>query len=214
MADPDLGKGPDWDRLDHRCSLSPASPESQLNRSEFPRQRLKSGSMTDMSVIFCDAGQNRVTEDETWGCVVDAEGRDLIAQHPDLVADFLIREKSLPVGRRQVLVGKFSDVKTAQNNGGELMALVAALRIALRVRSVKVVNCDSQLLVQYWSRGHVNPKTAKRMDPAKLTLIRECTRLRAEFEKAGGAVQKLAATTTSPTWASGIIPCIGLRPAV
>lgn len=142
-----------------------------------------------MSVIYTDAGMNKRTGDEAWGCVVDEKGRDLIEDNQDLYEDMKIEQVDLPVGKRFVIKCKFNDVKTQQNNGGELCALVGGLRTALRIGCKKIC-CDSQLLVTYW-KIKVNPKTLEKMDEKKKYFISQLQTLYLQFEKGGGELVKI-----------------------
>ena len=58
--------------------------------------------------------------------------------------------------------------------------------------NVKIAYSDSSLMVDWWSKGHVNKKTLKTMDKLKYQYILECTSLRSDFEKRGGQVLKIA----------------------
>lgn len=109
---------------------------------------------------------------------------------------FTIEEKSLHVEnkaiKRHVAICKFDDVKVQQNNGAELIALVIGLRLAIVDSTIKKVYTDSQLLQQWWSKGHVNSKTWKDMDPIKQKYITECKFLREAFEKNGGCIEHIS----------------------
>jgi ribonuclease HI len=145
-----------------------------------------------MSFIYTDGSCGKHTFKQGWGSVVDEKGCDLLTGDDEACKGFVTRIERLPVGCRRVLITEFNDVNSQQNNGAELVALIVGLRIALRSSSVKIVCCDSELLTRWWSNGHIAKKTRRRMDPTKLTLIFECTRLRAEFEKIGGEVRKIS----------------------
>lgn len=148
------------------------------------------------NVLYSDGGQNALTGDSAWGSVRDASRRDILAAHTDLCKDMSLGQVQLPDGKRVVCAAKFGDVKSQQNNGAELLALVAALRIANQSLApnaptgiaYNVVASDSQLLVVYWSKGHVNGKTKASMDPLKLKWIQECASQRSIFESRGGKI--------------------------
>ena len=114
----------------------------------------------------------------------------LVNLYSFLFPDMQLREVSLPIGKRTVIIAKFSDVKSQQNNGAELMALVAALRIALQ-DNIYTIYCDSDLLIKYWS---LNLKKNKRlvMDPNKVKYIDELISLRVEFNKRKGNIIKIS----------------------
>ena len=65
-----------------------------------------------------------------------------------------------------------------------------ALRIA-NLENIDEIYCDSQLLVDYWSKGYINPKTKRTMDTRKLAYILECSELRRKFELKGGKITKI-----------------------
>jgi ribonuclease HI len=146
----------------------------------------------DLTTIYCDGGQNSHTKDEAWGSVVDCNKNDIIEEYKELLSDMKLQEKRLKNDTRYIIVSKFNDVETAQNNGAELLALVASLRIANKFNLTKVINCDSELLVKWWSKGHINSKTALKMDPKKLLYINECSELRKTFERNGGKIVKIS----------------------
>ena len=141
--------------------------------------------------IYTDAGMNKLTGTESWGCVVDENGKDLLEDHLDLCKDFNISKEKLHRTERYVIKVKFNDVASQQNNGGELLALVVGLRISLK-EGFKEIKIDSDLLFKWWSIGKVNPKTFQKMDLQKKKYIEECVSLRKEFEKKGGQIIKIS----------------------
>lgn len=141
--------------------------------------------------IYTDAGMNKKTGDYAWGCIVDQNGDDLIITHLSLFQDMKIEKETLPVGERMVIKVKFDDVKTQQNNGGELCALVGGLRIALTIE-LKIIYCDSELLVKWWSKGNVNSKTLAKMDENKKKFINELICLTKKFNEKGGKIVKIS----------------------
>ena len=141
--------------------------------------------------IYTDAGMNKLTKDESWGCVVDENNTDLLKDNLDICKDLNICQEKLPKGERYVIKVKFNDVASQQNNGGELLAFVAGLRISLK-NDYKEIKIDSDLLYKWWSVGRVNPKTLQKMDLLKKKFIDECVSLRKEFENRGGKVIKIS----------------------
>jgi ribonuclease HI len=144
--------------------------------------------------IYVDGGQNKATNDArpgatcAWGRVVDAAGNDLLAPFAHLLGDMQLRDVVLPGGRAMhVILADFAGV-SQQNNGAELLAMVAGLRIALDGAAIREIRSDSELLVCYWSRGQHNATG----DPRKVVFIRECAELRRRFEARGGAVVKIS----------------------
>lgn len=140
--------------------------------------------------IYTDAGMNKLTGDEAWGCVVNENNFDLIETNLHLLEDMKCSSKKLPCGNRFVIHAKFDDVASQQNNGGELLALVAGLRIAIQNR-VDEVCTDSNLLYEWWSLGKVNTKTLNKMDIRKQGFIQDLIVLRKKFEEMGGKLIKI-----------------------
>ncbi len=128
-----------------------------------------------------------------WACVTNSKGEDLVETHDDLMQDMSLEAVTLPVGKRTVAKADFDLQNVMKNNSGELIALVMGLRIATRHGSVcRKVYSDSDLMVKWWSTGHVNADTRAKMEAnkeaTKLAYIAECAELRRIFEKAGGSV--------------------------
>lgn len=117
------------------------------------------------------------------GAIVDMLDKK---EYAEVLKDFTMQDVDLPVGKRRIIIAKSTDVTKQHNNYGELLALVAALRIALTSKIMQVCS-DSELLIKWWSKGHC--KSVK--DSAKLAYIRECAGLRAEFEKLGGKIVQI-----------------------
>lgn len=139
--------------------------------------------------IFCDGGDNAQTGNEAWGCVVDENNVDLLEAYQALLVDLPMRVADLPqpAGRRWVLVSKFDDVKYHQNNGAELMALLAGARIAKAMCTeykyegkppLAPILCSDSKVVLAWSLGVDHPKQRAEMDARKLAYIDELARLR------------------------------------
>lgn len=73
------------------------------------------------------------------------------------------------------------------NNYGELMGCYLAMKLAMLLGQ-KLVCGDSQLVLDFWSRGRVNADTAAK-DPDLSVLVSKTAQLRKMFEKAGGKLQ-------------------------
>ena len=142
------------------------------------------------STIYCDGAFNKNTKGEGWGSVVNIRGEDLLCYYPEFYEDMKYKNEILPIGRRVVLVSKFSDVSIQQNNGAELIALLVALRIAVNREGVTLIKCDSQLLTDYWSKYLKDDKIAK-MDPRKVKSIDELIKYRKLFEDKDGKIEKI-----------------------
>jgi DNA polymerase elongation subunit (family B)/ribonuclease HI len=144
--------------------------------------------------ISCDGCCNSKTRGEGWGTVVDERGRDLLMPADNAFAyeGMTTRVEVLPMGTTRVIVAAFKDVAKQNNNGAELLALIASLRIALARREIRVINSDSSLIVDYWSKNRIAKDTRDKMDPDKLALIEECARLRIVWEETGGTIMKIS----------------------
>ena len=81
---------------------------------------------------------------------------------------------------------QFETKKT--NNFGELTGLFAALKYAKK-NNIKVICGDSNLVIEYWSRGRYN---SDGLEKDTVELIKKVTLLRTEFEKNGGIVKKIS----------------------
>lgn len=143
--------------------------------------------------IYVDGGCNKNTKGEAWGSVVNKDGIDLIGLYYSLLQDMILRYEDLPVGRRVVIIAKFDDVKSQQNNGAELLSMVAGLRIANYFYAnnypIPYILSDSQLLVEYWSKKIT---AGKSFSPLKEKYIRECIELRKIYERYGGSIVKIS----------------------
>ena len=140
--------------------------------------------------LFTDGGHNKSTGIEAWGSVVDVYGKDVMEQYKHLFTDMKTKVVELPVGIRRIVVSKFNDVSSQQNNGAELLALVIGLRIALDSNKVKLIKCDSKLLTEFWSK-YLKPESRKKMDPLKAKYIDELIELRKKFEVINGVIEKI-----------------------
>ena len=166
-------------------------PRISIQRAVLPKLERIPRNEANLHMLYVDGGHNRQTGLEGWGRVVDAVGVDLLAPHISLFPDIQIRDVVLPrMGASYVLVAKFNDVKSQQNNGAELIALVAALRIAERYPGkVKTIGSDSTVVL-FWSRT-LGSESRGKMDPQKAALVDECIRRRREFEGMGGQILKI-----------------------
>ena len=138
-------------------------------------------------IIYCDGGhKQKISKDEAWGSVTDEKGVDLIPIYKDLFKDMNLKKVNLPSrGPAIIIISKFDDVKIQQNNGAELMAMIASLRIACHIAKFKCddrvneIRCDSDLICKYWSKGKYS---STKLSKEKIHWINECTTLRTLFE--------------------------------
>jgi hypothetical protein len=88
-----------------------------------------------------------------------------------------------------------------------LFGMYASLLIALHTEKHFVIRCDSQVVVEFWSKRLATfmseslgfgskpkaaPKKAQTMDTAKVRIIREVIKLRKEFETKKGRIEKIS----------------------
>lgn len=144
-----------------------------------------------MACLYVDGCCNKTTSSEAWASVCNESGEDLIKKYSNLYSDLEYKQVTVPKGDKTIIVAKSTDVASQQNNFGELLAMVFALRIS-KIEHTKIIYSDSQLIVVYWSKNHINPKTRAKMDPKKLAYINECSDLRKEFEKNGGKIEQIS----------------------
>ncbi len=142
------------------------------------------------TILYADGGMNKQTGDEAWGSVVDDNYKDVISEYLHLVKDLNIKNVNLPAGSRNIVVSNFTDVKSQQNNGAELLSLLVALRVAKYNKDIEIIYYDSTT-VNCWSTKGPLAKTLKKMDKNKLAYIQECIELRKYFEGRGGKVLKI-----------------------
>jgi len=118
--------------------------------------------------VYFDAGTGRGLGTEI--AVTDAKGVPLL--HLALPEDQLTERGThvLPKGKT--------------NNFGELLACLCALKTATKTGSNKVCG-DSELVLKYWSKGHVAEKT-RASDPELLSLALKTAEERSRFEAKGG----------------------------
>ncbi len=145
--------------------------------------------IVDASVIYTDGGQNKLTGMDAWGCVTNNKGKCIIYKYMGLLSDMTLIQRTLPAGERWCIVAHFNDVVSQNNNGAELLALIAGLRIALATPEVTRIYTDSQLLLKYWTRGFFN---RGKMDTKKIEFILLSIDLRKQFEARGGKILKIA----------------------
>ena len=150
--------------------------------------------------IYVDGACNKHTGNEAWGTVLllAPEGMyiDLLDEIDKTGLDFKFVKLPRNPYERTVLISKFDDVTSQQNNGAELLAMLGALIFSTSqpttVQSRIIIHSDSQLIVDYWSKGLVNKKTAAKMDKRKREVIDRCAQLRAIFERNKGQIRKIS----------------------
>jgi hypothetical protein len=144
---------------------------------------------------------------------------DAVPQHRSLLfSDLELEEITLPKTKRKWVVARVKlngEHSKQEVNSAELVALLMALRIwkhwftINRENSNSINNSntlttttqpqyqidticsDSQVVFQAWSKNHVAAATRAAMGAQKIAFVEECSRLRQEFEEAGGSVLKI-----------------------
>lgn len=146
-------------------------------------------------VIYVDGGHNRITGKNAFGSVVDGFGNDMLNYYRDLLKDMELITVNLPKGIRTVIVARFSDCESQQNNGAELLAAVAGLRIAIFLCSngylINHVLSDSKLIVEWWCNKLKEERSIK-MDPNKVRYIEELISLKSNFSLFQGSLTKIS----------------------
>ena len=150
----------------------------------------------ESNTLFVDGGHNKMTENEAWASVVNHDNKCMITHYKDstLFSDLTLKEVELPVGKRNIVISSFDDVKIQQNNGAELLAMVIGLRIAEMDKTITTIKGDSDLIIKWWSKGKVNKTTKSKMDKRKIAFIEECKNLRDIFELRKGQIIKISGT--------------------
>jgi ribonuclease HI len=126
-----------------------------------PSKKLEKG-------IYFDSGTGRNQKVEV--SVTDEKGKDLLDK---------IRPK-IKLNK----FGKHPEPK-ATNNYGELLGCKYALQISIKEKNKKIFG-DSQLVINYWSKGFINKKE---MGKETIKLSETVSKLRKKFEEAGGAIE-------------------------
>lgn len=151
------------------------------------------------NIVYTDGAYNPTTHPYGWGSVVNSNGKDLleIAHKINIIPDIHTEIKNLPkgitpAGPRRVIVEKFNDVATQQHNGTELLSMIIALKLAKKYPIIKEIRSDSDLIVKWWSIGHISKGKVNTIDPRKKDFIIQCGKLRTAFEKQGGKIVKIS----------------------
>lgn len=133
-------------------------------------KRLETMDSSNRHVLYVDGGHSKITGDVAWARVIDNRGTDLVSLYgKQLAPDMKILETET---HGTVIVAKFDDVISQQNNGAELLAVVFALRVASMVSSVTEIFSDSELIVSWWSKS-LTARSREKLDPKKTAYIDE-----------------------------------------
>ncbi len=144
----------------------------------------------EKNIIYVDGGHGKYSGYEGWGSVIDDKGNDLLAKYFFLFPDMNVKKVSLPKEDRYIIVSSFSDVKLQQNNGAELLAMIAGIRIALYSGEYFEVRSDSQLCVKYWSKS-LSKSSSQKLSPEKISWINVLISLRKKLEEEGGNIVQI-----------------------
>lgn len=133
--------------------------------------------------MYTDGGCGKYSNGYGYASVVDENGCDLIQPYKHIIPSFDYEDVSLPVGKRTIIKCKF-DGLTQQVNGAELLGMIFSLTI-YPFTGHKVIYCDSDLIIKYWSKG--NCKISDKKELSEL-----CSKLRTKFEQDGGKIIKIS----------------------
>ncbi|HUZ93226.1 MAG TPA: viroplasmin family protein [Candidatus Paceibacterota bacterium] len=122
--------------------------------------------------VYFDSGTGRGKGVEI--SVTDEKGIDLLRK--------VIPRKEVNRFGKQFVKGA-----AATNNYGELLALRRALEIAKKTGMKKIFG-DSRLVIDYWSKWRMK---RKELPEATVTLAREVSAMREEFEEGGGDILRI-----------------------
>ncbi|WP_151060478.1 ribonuclease H family protein [Borreliella turdi] len=108
----------------------------------------------------------------------------------------VVNEKRIPILDKildKSLINEYGnhyvkDFQGISNNFGELLALYAALKIALKENVINIFG-DSKLIIDYWSKGIYNGKKLKQIT---IDLIKKTVKLRKKFEEQGGKISLIS----------------------
>ncbi|MDP3779000.1 MAG: ribonuclease H family protein [bacterium] len=167
-----------WDECRDIVSGKPGAKYKGFETEEQAEIWLKTGAqyihkpkLTLQKGIYFDAGTGRGQGVEI--SVTDEKGKDLL--------DAII-PKELINRHGKHLIGHH-----VTNNYGELLGCKYALQLALR-ENVDRIFGDSKLIISYWSKGHIKNEVAG----DTITLAHEVAKLRREFEKKGGTLERVS----------------------
>ncbi|MEJ2367042.1 MAG: viroplasmin family protein [Acidobacteriota bacterium] len=170
-----------WSECENRVAGRPARYKGFAARGDAEAW-LRAGARYEDRAAKKQVAQAKLPEDAVYfdagtgggnGTEINVTGRDGVPLlHLVLPEDQLtVRGTHYPPGGRT-------------NNYGELLACVCALKIAEKLKLKKVCG-DSELVLKYWSRGHVS-RDKSAADPDLARLAQTAARTRKAFESAGG----------------------------
>lgn len=139
------------------------------------RKKTRTLSTTDKDVIYCDSG--------TGG----GKGVQIRVTNWKRESILNLQFSSRHINKKgNIELNQFIEIEDPTNNLGELMALHAALKIALKTGCKKIAS-DSKLVIESWSRGVIDiTKEFTRNQVEKVVELRE------EFERNGGEIFKIS----------------------
>lgn len=176
------------------CKECKEKPVQQLQQlQQFQPSTKKELQELPVNSFFVDGGCNSNTEGNAWGSVVFSNGSDLLCNYLPLLTDMRVEYKQLASECRYVIIVSFTDVTSQQNNGAELLAMIAGLRIANYCyennHPITHIFSDSQLIINYWSK---QLKSNSNLSELKQQYILECINLRKKYESYGGTLVKIS----------------------
>ena len=154
-----------WLKSGANYNIRPPKPQGGERTSSAlsskPAKKLEKG-------IYFDSGTGRNQKVEV--SVTDEKGIDFLTK---------IRPK-IKLNK----FGKHPEPK-ATNNYGELLGCKYAMQISIKEKNKKIFG-DSQLVINYWSKGFINKKE---MDKKTVKLSADVSKLRQKFEESGGTIK-------------------------
>lgn len=132
------------------------------------------------NILYCDGCCNSKIGSCSYVC--DENKNDCIRSYYPFLQNFEFFNdfEKIEINGKILLKVDFTDVKSQQNNGAELLAFVIACCIGCYF-NYNLIRCDSQLIVDSWSKKE--SKTIKCQKKAKLQ--RFCVMIASEFRKKG-----------------------------
>lgn len=178
--------------------LKEGEKNEKENKEEGNKEEKKNEDKDKRKIsIYVDGGMNKMTGDEAWGSVVDENKNCLITKYKAEIREkfpnLILKKKELPLSPkyRYIVISKFDDVPTQQNNGAELLAMMIGLYICLLNENYNIIYSDSDTIIKWWSKGHVSKEKRKTIDKEKMEYIEICAKFRKTFEENGGKIEKI-----------------------
>lgn len=148
------------------------NPKSKKYKPKSKSELLELKKKLDKKAVYFDAGTGRGQGVEVR--ITDYYGTSLLNK---IISKSKINE-----------FGNYFVSAKRTNNFGELVGIYASLQYAKKY-GIKKICGDSQLVIDYWSNGRYNKKN---LDDDTIELIEKVKKLKIEYEKNGGVVEKIS----------------------